>query len=157
MHGLFSIFAFFLLLHLTFSTNPADAQSPPTVDSPVVRGDPKLDRIPLRASDIKIPSADGSNSFDLSVNETLAEAYQGYLNGDPDAALKAIDTLLEEPESRELEWHYRSFRIDVLLSLGRAADAEKAALALQALEQEVLGHQLHAQSLLAVRAPNCST
>jgi len=148
MHGLFSIFALFLLLHLTFSTNPADAQSPPTVDSPVVRGDPKLDRIPLRASDIKIPSADGSNSFDLSVNETLAEAYQGYLNGDPDAALKAIDTLLEEPESRELEWHYRSFRIDVLLSLGRAADAEKAALALQALEQEVLGHQLHVQSLL---------
>jgi len=106
----------------------------------------KTGRIPQQP--LMMPRAGSTNAFGMLVSAELQDAYDAHLAGDGAAALAALgdesDTFALPVKER---WHRSSLRAQVLIMMGRSADAEAELERSAALEQEAFGQDIFTRAL----------
>lgn len=96
---------------------------------------------------VTMPRAGQTNAFGQPVSAALERAYDAYLAGNGQAAL---DALAGEPVaslSVKERWHRSAFRSQVLIMMGRAADAEEELDQTQSLERRGFASDVFTRSL----------
>lgn len=97
---------------------------------------------------LAMPRAGSTNAFGMAVTPALEKAYDAHFAGDGAAALAALDS---EPNVTALpvkdRWHRSSLRAQVLIMMGRSADAEAELDRSAALEKEAFGRDIFTRAL----------
>jgi CHAT domain-containing protein len=94
---------------------------------------------------LKIPEIGDKNTYGIIITPELALAFETYLGGDGDKALKVLDQV--DPEQKDLKWQISFLKAQILLMMGRAADAEQELTKTSELEISVFGHDLNTTAL----------
>lgn len=117
-----------------------------------VRRPPSLEsttpHVPLPAAPVSLPGAGETDSYGIQVNSDLEAAYHAaYLGGDGRAALEALARLDRSVQENRGRWLISALRAQVLLGMGRAADAEIELEETEKREIEYTGSNLYARAL----------
>ncbi|MCB1743114.1 MAG: hypothetical protein KDK91_22245, partial [Gammaproteobacteria bacterium] len=99
------------------------------------------------AHSIRLPDPGQLNLAGVRVSAELARANQAYLRGDGEAALQALAPADAAPTAPLTRWHHSHLRVQVLIMMGRAADAEVEVQRTAELEIAALGTDLNARAL----------
>ena len=108
---------------------------------PLARGNPGLKRVPLDSVKFTIYQSGDKNELGLTVTPELAQAYAAYHRRDI-SVLSTLDALSSKSADPMLRWVAGGLRLDALVMLGRAADAETSAEEVATRERKILGHDL---------------
>lgn len=123
------------------------AQRAVVPSEPLARGSPGLKRVPLDSVKFTIYQSGDKNELGATVTSELAAAYAAYHRRDIDTVLSTLDALKSKSADPMLRWVAGGLRIDALMMLGRAADAETLAEEVATIEQKILGHDLLTRSM----------
>ena len=106
---------------------------------------------PLPESAVEMPRAGATNSFGVMVTPSLERAYDAYLGGDGPAALAALDAAEAEAGSGQpvRTFHLSALRAQVLIMMGRAAEAETRLDETARHERAAFGSDVNAVALRA--------
>lgn len=63
------------------------------------------------------------NLYDITITEDLKDAYDGYLSGDGDKALQAIENIFASSHDDKMLWQASFLRVQVLIMQGLGSDA----------------------------------
>lgn len=102
---------------------------------------------PFPADKVTMPKAGDKSVYGFTVTEDLEIAYQAYLSGDGDKAIAALDKAAVEAEDPGLQWQVSFFKAQVLLMMGKGADAELELESCAKKEAAYLGYDLNTIAL----------
>lgn len=102
---------------------------------------------PLPARPQLIPRVGKSNMYGISVTADLKLAYETYLGGDPEQALKALQQAELKSADPGMLWQTSFLKAQVLIMMGRAADAEVELETTSKREVHFIGHNWNSRSL----------
>lgn len=94
-----------------------------------------------------LPKAGGNTAYGAPVTPALQQAVAAYLDGDGRRALAELQRESEAGLSALSRWERSALKAQVLIMMGRAADAETAIDASAALERQVFNRDLFARAL----------
>jgi len=107
----------------------------------------------------RLPGAGARSAYEFVVTPELDAATTAYLNGEGNKALTLIDAAESALANRSTEqvgdseidrfyrWYLSYFRVQVLIQLGRGADAETALIRSEELERAAFGTNVNARAL----------
>ena len=129
----------------------SELQLPPeTLARFIVAGPPPRSVLPsttVPTRTLQMPRVGEKNPYGVPTTPELELAYDTYLGGDGEAALLA----LEAAEIRAVEmgtlWQISFLRVQILMMMGRSADAETEIERTLELEKSVMGHSMNSLAL----------
>ena len=102
---------------------------------------------PLPARSQLIPPVGKNNAYGISVTPELKLAYETYLGGDAEQAFKALEQAESKSSDPGLLWQISFLKAQVLIMLGRAADAEVELETTSQREMIFIGHNWNSRAL----------
>ncbi|MBA4393703.1 MAG: hypothetical protein C0407_09145, partial [Desulfobacca sp.] len=102
---------------------------------------------PLPSKKELIPAVGTQNIYGLTVTPELKLAYETYLGGDGEAALKALEQAEAKPNGAGMAWQNSFLKAQILIMMGRAADAEVELETTAKREVAFVGHNLNSRAL----------
>lgn len=106
---------------------------------------PNLPALPQ--SLLKLPQAGEKSPFGFKITPEYAGAFQAYLKGDGEQALSALENAASKEADPATAWSLSYLRAQVLIMMGRAADAEEELEKTAKWEQQAFGTNLNARCL----------
>lgn len=107
-----------------------------------------IEEVPLPDEDLSLPVAGEKNSYGIVVTPELETAYRSYLEGDGDTALTALDVAkMTQVNNPLFQWHVLFLKAQVMIMMGRAAEAESLLPRIAELEIAVTGGNLSTVAL----------
>lgn len=94
---------------------------------------------------LKMPETGDKNTYGIIVTPELALAFKTYLGGDGDKALAVLAQV--KTDQKDLGWQVSFLKAQIMLMMGRAADAEQELTKTSELEISVFGHDLNTTAL----------
>jgi CHAT domain-containing protein len=112
---------------------------------PVYKSETALTPLPPKKQ--LIPEMGKQNIYGITVTPELKMAYETYLGGDGEAALKALEQAEAKPNEAGMAWQISFLKAQVLIMMGRAADAEVELETASKREVAFIGHNWNARAL----------
>jgi len=102
---------------------------------------------PLPPKKQLIPEIGKQNIYGITVTPELKLAYETYLGGDGEAALKALERAEAKANDPGMAWQISFLKSQVLIMMGRAADAEVELESTSKKEIAFIGHNWNSRAL----------
>lgn len=102
---------------------------------------------PLPSKERLIPPVGKENVYGIPVTPELKLAFETYLGGDLEQALKALEQAEAKPNDAGMSWQISFLKAQILIMMGRAADAENELETTSKREIAFIGHNWNARAL----------
>lgn len=109
----------------------------------------KVKSVYLPTSKIRMPRRGEKNNYGIVTTPELEKAYDTYLGGDVKAALTALKKAEETSSNKAFLWQISFLRAQMLIMMGRTADAEIELETTARLEIAAFGHNWNSRALRA--------
>lgn len=107
----------------------------------------EVTKTPLPMKKGLIPPLGVANAYTVEVTPELKLAYETYLGGDYEQAMNALDQAEQKGGNAGMLWQISFLRAQVLILMGRAADAEVELEKTSQLEIKFVGHNWNSRAL----------
>lgn len=94
-----------------------------------------------------MPSVGEKNPYGVIITPELELAYNTYLGGDGEIALKALDAAEAQATEPRTTWQISFLRVQILMMMGRSADAEVEIERTMIREKVFMGHSMNSLAL----------
>jgi CHAT domain-containing protein len=96
---------------------------------------------------VLMPASGEKNSYGIKITPELELAYNTYLGGDGEKALLALKKAEQKGGSKGFLWQISFLKSQILIMMGRAADAEQELLTTSEREIAFIGNNLNSRAL----------
>ncbi len=130
---------------------PGNAMNIRSVQSYLKHGPPKSPANTIKKIDfpknVRMPMAGEKNAYGIYVTPELELAYNTYLGGDGEKALGALISAEKKGGDAGFLWQISFLKVQIMIMMGRAADAEEELVKTSEREIAFIGNNLNSRAL----------